>query len=79
MSERGHGCNANPPVGGDASSSLRLSRGSMMSQGAALCTGGPIFASVCYLDADAIPRGSDESIVLLGRYDDELVKDAGRW
>jgi hypothetical protein len=35
--------------------------------------------SVCYLDADAIPTGSDESIVLVGRYDDKLVKDAGRW
>jgi hypothetical protein len=35
--------------------------------------------SVCYLDADAIPTGSDESIVLVGRYDDELVKEAGRW
>jgi hypothetical protein len=35
--------------------------------------------SVCYFDADAIPTGSDASIVLLGRYEDELVKDAGRW
>ena len=35
--------------------------------------------SVCYFDADAIPTGSDESIVLLGRYDDKLVKDVGRW
>jgi hypothetical protein len=34
--------------------------------------------SACYLDADAIPTGSDESIVLLGRYDDKLVKEAGR-
>jgi hypothetical protein len=35
--------------------------------------------SVCYLDADAIPAGSDQSIVLVGRYEDKLVKDAGRW
>jgi hypothetical protein len=35
--------------------------------------------SVCYLDADAIPEGSEQSVVLVGRYEDELVKDAGRW
>ncbi len=35
--------------------------------------------SVCYLDADAIPTGSDESMVLLGRYEDKLLKDSGRW
>lgn len=40
---------------------------------------GDTATSVCYLDADAIPTGSDESIVLVGRYDDELVKDEGRW
>jgi hypothetical protein len=40
---------------------------------------GNMATSVCYLDADAIPTGSDASIVLLGRYEDELVKDAGRW
>ena len=35
--------------------------------------------SVCYLDADAIPAGSDQSITLVGRYEDQLVKEAGRW
>jgi hypothetical protein len=35
--------------------------------------------SVCYLDADAIPNGSEQSIVLVGRYEDELVRDGGRW
>ena len=40
---------------------------------------GSTATSVCYFDADAIPTGSDESIVLLGRYEDELVKDAGCW
>ena len=35
--------------------------------------------SACYLDADAIPAGFEEPIVLGGRYDDELVKDEGRW
>jgi hypothetical protein len=40
---------------------------------------GSTATSVCYLDADAIPTGFDEPIVLVGRYDDELVKDEGRW
>jgi hypothetical protein len=40
---------------------------------------GSTATSVCYLDADAIPAGFEEPIVLVGRYDDKLVKDAGRW
>jgi hypothetical protein len=35
--------------------------------------------SVCYLDADAVPTGSEEPIVLVGRYEDELVREEGRW
>jgi hypothetical protein len=35
--------------------------------------------SVCYFDADAIPTGMDQSMMLVGRYDDKLVKEGGRW
>jgi len=35
--------------------------------------------SVSHLDADAVPAGSDEAMVLSGRYEDEFIKDAGRW
>ena len=33
----------------------------------------------CYLDADAITKSTDKPMVVFGRYDDKLVKDAGRW
>ncbi len=35
--------------------------------------------SVCYLDADAITRSTNEPMVVLGRYDDTLIKEGGRW
>jgi hypothetical protein len=40
---------------------------------------GDAATSVCYLDADAIPTGSDAPFVLVGRYEDQLVKDEERW
>lgn len=35
--------------------------------------------SVCYLDADSISLSSNEPSVAFGRYEDKLIKDAGRW
>jgi len=35
--------------------------------------------SVSYLDGEAILNGTDEPTVIIGRYDDEFVRDEGRW
>jgi hypothetical protein len=35
--------------------------------------------SVCYLDADAIPKESNEPMIVFGRYDDKLIRDQGQW
>ena len=35
--------------------------------------------SVCYLDADFIAKATGEMGVATGRYEDELVRDQGRW
>ncbi|MBW2498162.1 MAG: nuclear transport factor 2 family protein [Deltaproteobacteria bacterium] len=36
-------------------------------------------SSVCYLDVDGVVRDGGEAFQLLGRYEDELVKDGARW
>jgi len=35
--------------------------------------------SVCYLDADGINVESDEPMIFVGRYEDEIIRDEGRW
>ncbi len=35
--------------------------------------------SVCYLDADGIDSDSGRAFQVLGRYEDKLIKDEGRW
>ena len=35
--------------------------------------------SVCYLDADAITISTDKPVVVLGRYDDRLVRHESSW
>jgi hypothetical protein len=35
--------------------------------------------SVSYLDGEAIVTGSEEPTIIIGRYDDEFVRDRGRW
>ena len=35
--------------------------------------------SVCYLDADGIDSDSGTAFQVLGRYEDKLIKDEGRW
>ena len=35
--------------------------------------------SVCYLDADRIDSDSGRAFQVLGRYEDKLIKDEGRW
>ncbi len=35
--------------------------------------------SVCYLDADGIDSDSGTAFQMLGRYEDKLIKDDGRW
>lgn len=35
--------------------------------------------SVCYLDADGIDSDSGRAFQVLGRFEDKLIKDEGRW
>ncbi|MEE9278923.1 MAG: nuclear transport factor 2 family protein [Myxococcota bacterium] len=35
--------------------------------------------SVCYLDADGIDSDSGRAFQVLGRYEDKLIKEEGRW
>ena len=35
--------------------------------------------SVCYLDADGVDSDSGRALQVLGRYEDRLIKDDGRW
>jgi hypothetical protein len=40
---------------------------------------GDTATSISYLDADAIHKETDEPMIFIGRYDDKLIRDGGRW